>query len=149
MKKFKSPPIGIMIHHSAVADNPTANDTEAYKRYHVKANGWDTIGYHAVTERYNGIVKTIAGRSEEYQGAHCPDVNATHLGICIAGNFDVTTPDADLMAEVERHCRYWMKKYNIPAHEVTYHCRYSTKTCPGKKFPQSGFLLALAGEKRP
>ena len=149
MRKFTAQPHGICIHHSAVDDNPTANDTEAYRRYHVKANGWDDIGYHFVVERINGAPLVKAGRPIAYQGAHCPDLNATHIGICLAGNFDKYPPDADMLETLETLCRDLIAKYNIPAHEVTYHCRYSTKTCPGKKFPQSGFLLSLGGEVRP
>jgi hypothetical protein len=83
------------------------------------------------------------------QGAHCPELNATHIGVCLAGDYDKTPPDHDMLATLETLCRHLMTTYDIPVQEVTYHCRYSPKTCPGKKFPQTGFLLALAGEVRP
>jgi N-acetylmuramoyl-L-alanine amidase len=150
MKRFLHTPTGICIHHSATIDSSSANDTEAFRRYHKNVNGWDEIGYHFVVERFgSGPPQVMVGRQIEYQGAHCPELNATHIGICLAGNFDLYAPDADMLASLEGLCRRLMASYHIPAHEVTYHCQYSTKTCPGKKFPQSGFLLALAGEKRP
>ncbi len=148
MRRFAKPPIGICIHHSATPDGGHL-DTAAFRRYHVEVNGWDEIGYHSVVERVDGVVTVVPGRSEEFCGAHCPPLNSTHLGLCIAGNFDLTDPDDELLRAAENWCREKMDQYRIAARNITYHCDHSPKTCPGTRFPKAGFLLALCDERRP
>ena len=91
----------------------------------------------------------VLGRSLEYQGAHCPELNATHIGVCLAGNYDLAPPDAAMLAKLEELVRGLMTRYRIPASRIAYHCDYSPKSCPGFHFPRAGFILALAGEPRP
>lgn len=172
MTPFARPPIGICIHHSLTRDGKTV-DTAAIRRFHTspalngviismedyrkhKAAGvdglkapWDDIGYHALIERVDGVVKVLPGRSERMQGAHCPPLNATHLGLCIVGNFDLAAPDDDLLQVAASWCRGQMQRYNMQLRNITYHCDHSSKTCPGSQFPKAGFLLDLAGERRP
>ncbi|WP_020675558.1 peptidoglycan recognition protein family protein [Geopsychrobacter electrodiphilus] len=148
MDKFKKPPIGICIHHSATTDGSHL-DADAIRRYHIQTNGWDDIGYHALVERVNGQIRVVPGRSIEMQGAHCPALNASYLGLCIVGNFDLTTPDNDLLDVAAAWCRQQMEHYKMDLRRIVYHCDYSSKTCPGMNFPKGGFLLQLAGEERP
>lgn len=172
MKPFTHPPSGICLHHSATADGKH-RDFDAIRRYHMspahngnsispenyaalKATGvqglkapWDEIGYHGLIERVDGLPVFIAGRSLTLQGAHEPALNATHLGLCIVGNFDLDAPDNDLLDLAAEVCRGWMERFEIPLRNVVYHCDYSPKTCPGLQFPKGGFLLQLAGEARP
>ena len=149
MKRFASAPTGICIHHSATPDG-RSRDTEAFRKYHIEQLGWDDIGYHYVVERIaNQAPEIVSGRSLEYQGAHCPELNATHIGVCLAGNYDLAPPDAAMMAKLEELVRGLMIRYRIPASRIAYHCDYSPKSCPGSLFPKAGFILALAGEERP
>jgi hypothetical protein len=148
MKRFTTPPSGICIHHSATPDGDHL-DTAAIRRYHIQANGWDDIGYHALVERVGGEVRVIPGRPMEFQGAHCPELNATHLGLCIVGNYDLAPPDSDLLDAAAAWCRQQMERYGMALKDIAYHCDWSSKTCPGRQFPKGGFLLALAGEERP
>jgi len=172
MKQFSKPPIGICIHHSLTKDGKTV-DTDAIRRFHTspaldgviispeeyrkhKAAGahglkgpWDDIGYHALVERVDGVVKVMPGRSEEMQGAHCPPLNTTHLGLCIVGNFDLAPPDDELLRVAANWCRQKMEQYQMQLKDIAYHCDHSHKTCPGSQFPKAGFLLDLAGEERP
>lgn len=148
MLTFRHKPIGICIHHSATQDGRHL-DTEAIRRYHVDVNGWDDIGYHAVVERVNGVPLVHPGRPMVMQGAHCPQLNATHFGLCIVGNFDLDAPDNDLLDVAADWCRQQMEQNHMQLKNIEYHCDYSHKTCPGKQFPKAGFLLQLVDEVRP
>jgi len=148
MKKFTAPPIGICIHHSLTPDG-RAVDAEAFTRYHVDVLGWDACGYHVVVERVNGVMTLVKGRSTMYQGAHCPDLNATHIGVCLAGNFDIAPPDKDQLDFLLAVVLDIMHDFGISRKNLEYHCDHSQKSCPGNLFPKDGFRLAVAGETRP
>lgn len=172
MRRFNQSPIGIGIHHSATSDGKHL-DTDGIRYFHMHPalNGttishdeylhhrlaktpglkapWDEIGYHRLIERVDGRVQVIAGRSFEFEGAHEPQLNATHLGLCIIGNFDLASPDNELLDTAAEECLRLMNTFQIRLKNVVYHCDYSTKTCPGVHFPKGGFLLQLAGEARP
>jgi hypothetical protein len=148
MKTFTSAPIGLCIHHSLTKDGKTV-DGSAIRKYHIETNGWDDIGYHYLVERVAGKVQIIEGRPVKFQGAHCPALNATHLGVCLVGNYDLAPPDAELLGVLESLCASLMRQYAIPLRGIVYHCDYSQKTCPGRQFPKTGLLLALAKEERP
>lgn len=172
MVRFKKAPIGIGIHHSLTKDG-LLNDTAAIRRYHMSPalNGniismaeynrlkilgtrglkspWDEIGYHALVERIDDLIQITPGRPLEFQGAHCPELNATHLGLCIVGNFDLTSPDNGLLDAAAHWCREQIDFFHMQLKNIVYHCDHSSKSCPGKNFPKAGFLLQLAGEERP
>ncbi len=149
MRRFKNSPKGICIHHSLTADGYVKQDTDAIRRYHVETNGWDEIGYHYLVERIDGVPQVTTGRPAEYQGAHCPALNATHFGICIVGNYDLAPPDRDMLDTLRDLCNHLMEGHRILYRDIAYHCDYSHKSCPGNLFPKTGFLLDLAGEVRP
>lgn len=163
---------GVMIHHSATPDG-SARDADGIRRFHMQPalNGetitreqhaamtregvtglrqtWEDVGYHYLIEMVRGEVQVILGRSTDYQGAHCPAVNATHLGICIVGNYDLAPPPDALLKAASNLIRSLMTTHRFDLRGVLYHCDYSTKTCPGAQFPKGGFLLEIAGESRP
>ena len=143
MKKFKHDPAGIMIHHSLTADSKTLS-AEAIRRHHIEVNGWDDIGYHFLVEMVGDSARIVSGRSLLYQGAHCPAVNSSHIGVCVVGNFDKTVPPYAVLEVLVRLCLGIMEFYPaIRARDVTFHSQHSTKTCPGKLFPATGLILRL------
>ncbi len=74
----------LAIHCSAT---PATMDigVEKIKEWHVKENGWEDVGYHFIITR-SGELQTA--RSEEYQGAHAPQVNFRSLAVCLIGGTD-------------------------------------------------------------
>lgn len=143
MELFAQDPTGIMIHHSLTADSKTLS-VEAIRRHHVEVNGWDDIGYHLLIEMVGDSARIVSGRNLLYQGAHCPAVNCTHLGLCIVGNFDKTVPLPEILEATSRACLGLMEFYPGIRHEnVAFHSQYSSKTCPGKLFPATGLILRL------
>lgn len=149
MKRRTVAPTLICIHHSLTADNVLLPDVDAIRRYHVETNGWDDIGYHYLVERVKRGVKVEIGRPISFEGAHCPAINATSIGICLVGNYDLAPPDKEMLDALADLVRELMSDNNIPSSGIHFHNEYSTKSCPGKLFPCEGFLLAIAGEVRP
>ena len=86
------------------------------------------IGYHYFIEK-DGKVRI--GRAETKQGAHTIGYNDKSLGICLAGNFDVTLPTKAQEMALKTLCRQLMAKYSISADKVVPHRRFATKTCYG------------------
>lgn len=60
-------------------------DADTIRRWHVKDNGWDDIGYHYVIRKSGAIER---GRDIAMKGAHCPAFNATSIAICLVGGVD-------------------------------------------------------------
>lgn len=149
MKRRTAAPTKICIHHSLTADNVVLSDCAAIRRYHVETNGWDDIGYHYLIERVKRGVQVEIGRPIGFQGAHCPAINATSIGICLVGNYDLAPPDKEMLDALAQLVRELMDQYKIPVAGVHFHSDFSTKSCPGKLFPREGFLLACAGVERP
>lgn len=150
MTPFKEDPIGICVHHSLTADGKMLSSLEAIRRHHIEVNGWDEIGYHAIIEYVKGKARILTGRSTLYQGAHERMLNATHLGVCVVGNFDLEAPPVEVVDALIRYCKGVFSWYpHMDYSHVTFHDIYSEKTCPGELFPRGGFLLNLAGERRP
>lgn len=146
---FKKKPIGICIHHSATPDGKFL-DSEGFRKYHIETNGWKTIGYHKIAERVDGEIVIVNGRPEDKIGAHCPDLNSTHLGLCVCGNFDETVPDNDLLDVAVEEVKRLAKVYGWSGDFIKFHCDYPPyKTCPGKKFPKEAFCAAVKGEPKP
>ena len=149
MKRRTVAPTKICIHHSLTADNGVLSDTAAIRRYHVETNGWDDIGYHYLVERVKIGVKVEIGRPIGFEGAHCPEINATSIGICLVGNYDLAPPDTEMLDALVKLVRELMVDYNIPVSGIHFHNEYSAKSCPGKLFPRAGFILSCSGEERP
>jgi hypothetical protein len=143
---FTSPPTGICIHHSLTEDGPVLDRT-AIRKYHKDFNGWDDEGYHGYVERVEDEIRIVSGRNLIYQGAHSPALNRTHLGLCLVGNFDEQAPSQEIFDAAVRTCLGWMKMFpSIKRENITFHNMHSNKSCPGKMFPRTAFLLEI--EKR-
>lgn len=109
-------PTHIIIHHSLTADSGSVS-WDAIRRFHTswRYNGrivspeegehlkeigkhvtapWRDIGYHWGIERVGDKYEVLPGRPECERGAHCAayNMNASSIGICLVGNFDVADP---------------------------------------------------------
>lgn len=134
----------VLVHHSASRDNIVFSDAAAFRSHH-RAKGWSDIGYHAVAERFNGEVTVIAGRSEAMAGAHCPGMNTKALGICLAGNFSMAPPDAELLQAAAEFVATWLRKHRIPVENVHGHRDHRATECPGKLFDMEAFRALVMG----
>ena len=129
-------PTGILIHHSLTEDSDTLS-WGRIRDYHMyqKEPRYIDIGYHAGCEKVRGGYEVLVGRPETMRGAHSVSCNATHLGFCFVGNYDMDYPEPEMLAVAARR---WLApmciRHHIPVEKVEPHSAYSAKKCPGSLF---------------
>lgn len=76
----------IVVHCSAT---PPSSDIGAdeIRQWHIKGNGWQDIGYHAVIRRSGQIE---FGRHFDAFGAHVLGQNTQSVGVCLVGGVSAT-----------------------------------------------------------
>ena len=124
----------IITHHTGGSNaNPlldTSNQTmEQVDAYH-KSLGWDGIGYNWFIEK-SGLRKK--GRDENKMGAHTIGYNDKSIGICLAGNFDLTLPTKEQTETLTKLLKEKMIQYNLSADRIVPHRKFANKTCYGRK----------------
>jgi N-acetylmuramoyl-L-alanine amidase len=141
----------IVIHHSATDKGNAA----IFDKWHRESNHWEGVGYDFVigngTNSVDGQVEVTFRWREQIAGAHCGGTpgnwaNKDGIGICLVGNFNLTTPTAKQMQSLLELVRFLQKRYGIPksriyGHKTTPGARVTD--CPGKKFPMTKFKSML------
>src|SRR5207253_5732205 len=93
-----------LVHHTAGTNNYTPADSAAIVRgievYHVKANGWNDIGYNFLVDKYGQIFEgRYGGVDKNVIGAHAEGFNTGATGIAVLGTYnDAAPPSAALNA---------------------------------------------------
>ena len=131
----------IILHHSLTEDGKTVS-WNAIRQYHL-SKGWNGIGYHFGIELVGNRYETLLGRLPTEIGAHCRGMNDASLGICFVGNFDIEEPPGEQLIIGRQLVRSLMKVFGISKEMVKGHREYSSKTCPGIKFPLGEFIRGL------
>ncbi len=104
-----------------------------------RARGWDSIGYHKVI--LNGRIKNSrlyrtgldglieTGRDDSIQGAHCKEVNAISIGVCLIGKAGKFTDNQ--YNSLARLFKEYKEYY--PKIELKFHSDFSENkpNCPG------------------
>ena len=124
----------IIVHHTGGTDkNPLADSSnqtfEIVDTYH-RSLGWDGIGYNWFIEK-SGLLRK--GRDETKSGAHTIGYNNKSIGICLAGNFDVTLPTEAQVVTLTNLLKEKIVQYNIPIKNIVPHRKFAGKTCYGNK----------------
>lgn len=124
----------IIIHHTGGSDSnhllDTSNQTfKIVDDYH-KSLGWKGIGYHYFIEKTG---KLTQGRKDNEEGAHTKGKNIESLGICLAGNFDVTLPTKEQIDTLTTLLRAKIDQYGVKLKNVVPHRTFANKTCFGSK----------------
>jgi len=134
-------PNWLIIHHTgSTAMDPKADTShhtfEDVNEYH--RDLWDEttrsslgyyIGYHYFIDKSG---KVTQGRADTDRGAHTIGANASSLGICMSGNFDVTKPTEAQVKSLKTLVKRLMKKYNIPVRRLVPHRKFASyKSCFG------------------
>jgi N-acetylmuramoyl-L-alanine amidase len=94
---------------------------------HIANRKWVDVGYHYVIRR-NGEIE--CGRMESVQGAHCPPMNRTSLGVAWIG---LEKPTSEQRESMVRLTRELMGRYGVPVHRVFGHKEadpHCGKACP-------------------
>lgn len=128
--KFKDKPQDnfpqfLVVHHTGGENGvDTSNQTaQIVEEYHLSL-GWEGIGYQFYIEKDGDV---WAGRPETYHGAHVKELgmNKKSIGICLAGNFDVTLPSQVQITSLTQLLKDMVAKYNIPAMNIFPHRKYA------------------------
>lgn len=94
------------------------------------------VGYHYVIEKDGKVTQT---RQDNEEGAHVIGMNSKSIGVCFAGNFDVTYPtEAQMQAWYNLYGELLKKYPNIPTYP---HRKYATKTCHGRLLKDEHFAV--------
>jgi len=130
----KNNPTKIIVHHTGGTDRNPLADTSHHTaqdidRYH-RSLGWKGLGYHWYIEK-NG--KVVQGRQESEEGAHARGYNKKSIGVCLAGNFDLTFPTGTQIASLRKLLREIMDRHNISADQIVPHRIHANKTCYGRR----------------
>lgn len=140
-------PIAVITHHTGGTDaNPladssfaTVSDVDSWHKVRwpdFKSSLGYWVGYHYVIEKDGKVTQT---RAHNEEGAHVIGMNTKSIGVCFAGNFDLTLPTKEQM-------NAWYKLYSDLLREFpeipTYpHRKYATKTCHGRLLKDDYFAI--------
>lgn len=141
----------IIIHHSATDTGNAA----IFDKWHKEHNGWEGIGYDFVigngTESGDGQVEVTFRWQRQIPGAHCGGTpgnwaNEDGIGICLVGDFNITTPTRRQMESLMKLTRFLQERYGIPnsriyGHGATPGARITD--CPGNRFSMTSFKSML------
>ena len=136
-------PEWLIIHHTGGSDANPLQDSSGFtfeqcdalhknnplvNLGHASALGF-YIGYHYYIDKLGKIKQ---GRIDTEDGAHCKGKNTTSLGICLAGNFDLTLPTDAQIKSLRLLLLLKQNEWKIPLENIVPHRRFAVKTCYGK-----------------
>jgi hypothetical protein len=140
-------PTVVITHHTGGTDrNPLADSSNAtvfdVDMWHKKR--WPGfisrlgfhVGYHYFIAKDGTLTQT---RHHDEEGAHVIGMNKSSIGVCFAGNFDLTLP-------TEAQMDTWYKLYGellkeYPLIPTRPHRAYASKTCHGKLLKDDHFAV--------
>jgi flagellar hook assembly protein FlgD len=81
-----------VVHHTAGSNSYTPAQSAAIVRgvelYHVKANGWNDIGYNFLVDKYGQVFEgRYGGMERNVVGAHALGFNSGSFGVSLIGNY--------------------------------------------------------------
>lgn len=140
-------PTVVITHHTGGTNQDPSADTsnhtvrtinEWHKRLwpeFISRKGWH-VGYHYFIDKDGELTQT---RYHDEEGAHCIGMNKRSIGVCFAGNFDVTLPT--LKQEVAWARLYSQLQREYPGLQTHPHRKYATKSCHGRRLRDDYFTV--------
>jgi hypothetical protein len=90
-----------LVHHTAGSNSYSPSQSAAIVRgieiFHVRANGWNDIGYNFLVDRYGQVFEgRFGGAERNVIGAHAEGFNTGSVGVALIGTYNATriTPAA-------------------------------------------------------
>lgn len=131
-------PKAIICHHSGGTDLNPLQDSSNYTveqcnqdhklRFDFKSSlGW-WVGYQYFIDRQGQLTQC---RLDTEEGAHTIGQNDSSIGICLAGNFDVTLPTFEQKLALKNLLIKKTKEWNIDPKDIYPHRHFASKTCYG------------------
>jgi len=135
---MKNDPKFLIIHHTGGTDSDPLADTSHHtfdivNNWHKKLWNFKSalgyyIAYHYFIDKQG---KVTQGRADTDEGAHTIGKNLSSLGICLAGNFDVTKPTTEQVTALKALLKAKMSQYSISLANVVPHRKFAQKSCYG------------------
>ena len=96
-----------IVHHTAGGTGSGPEDSAAIVRgielYHVKANGWNDIGYNFLVDRWGQVFEgRYGGMTQNVIGAHAEGFNTGSAGIALIGTYSSKKPSKAAEAALEK-----------------------------------------------
>lgn len=124
----------VTVHHAAMdrpAPGRASSQIRSIQSAHQNDEGWADIGYHFLVDPEGGIWE---GRPLNTQGAHAGDSesNRGNIGVCLLGNFDLSSVPSSQAAALERLLDRLRDHFRLTRSDVVPHSRYRSTACPGR-----------------
>ncbi|HZO48913.1 MAG TPA: FlgD immunoglobulin-like domain containing protein [Gaiellaceae bacterium] len=96
-----------VVHHTAGANDYTRAEAPAVVRgielYHVKANGWNDIGYNFLVDRFGTVYEgRYGGVDRNVVGAHALGFNTGSVGVAVLGTYTSAAPSDAALASLAK-----------------------------------------------
>jgi hypothetical protein len=108
-----------IVHHSAGSNKDTnyVNTIRNIYLLHTESNGWDDIGYNFVIAPngsiFSGRDPLNEGDEDNIQGAHFCAKNGGTMGVCLLGNYNLTSPSTVMQNSLKDLLAWKLKKEEL------------------------------------
>jgi len=135
---MKNVPQFLIVHHTGGSDTDPRADTSNHTFEIV--NDWhkhlwnfkSSLGYYIAYHYFiDKTGKVTQGRADTDEGAHTIGKNNSSLGICLAGNFDITKPTTEQITALKALLKAKMTQYGVSMANVVPHRKFAKKSCYG------------------
>ena len=118
----------VVIHHSVVYDSNDYTTIKVVQNLHVDDRDWADIGYHFCVGQ-DGTV--FEGRLMSARGTHTELYNSGSLGVCLLGNFEVSSPTQSQINSAVEIVRWLALRLRLT--HLAGHRDFNSQTvCPGR-----------------
>jgi hypothetical protein len=138
-----------VVHHTAGSNKYGPEDSAAIVRgielYHVKANGWNDIGYNLLVDRYGQVFEgRRGGIDRNVIGAHAQGFNTGSVGIAMIGTYSSAAPTAAAEKALEAVLAWRLDVAHLdPASSAMIPSGGNPKFLPGRPV----YLRAISGHR--
>lgn len=130
----------LIVHHTGGSDANPLQDSSNYTvdqcniDHKARFNFISTLGWYVGYQYYiDKSGKITQCRSDTEEGAHTIGYNTQSIGICLAGNFDLTLPLDPQIVSLKQILKDKSGLYSIPLLNIVPHRAFAVKTCYGKR----------------
>ena len=139
----------VFVHHTATTNAYTPDQAAAIVRgidvFHVRARGWDDIGYNFLVDRFGRVYEgRYGGMTRAVIGAHALGFNRGSVGIAVIGNFMTAKPTSASVQSLEKLIAWRLDLAHVdPVSSLTYVSGGSERIRKGVKVK----LRAVSGHR--
>jgi N-acetyl-anhydromuramyl-L-alanine amidase AmpD len=143
----------IIVHHTGGTNSNPLADTSHHtfavvnewhrQQWNFKSSLGHFIGYHYFIDKAGVVTQ---GRAHSDVGAHTIGKNQSSIGVCLAGNFDVTDPSPAQIEALRALLKKLMSALLVTPNRIYPHRKFSNKTCYGNRLDNQWAAQLVMGE---